>query len=125
MVGRLMLVAPSPTPSRYPTPSLGRVETEGGTFVFRGVPEHVLESGGENDRLAAGVDYRGATPEAALLHWLYLSDSPRSRMSNPPLDLDPGALDSRKLERLAREMRLDASLTVWRQRVPVARGMTR
>ena len=59
-----------PLSSRYTTPSLGRVATEGGTFVFRGVPEHVLETGAENDRLVAGVDYRRATPEAALLHWL-------------------------------------------------------
>ena len=90
-----------PLSSRYTTPSLGRVETEGGTFVFRGVPERVLETGAESDRLVAGVDYRRATPEAALLHWLYLSGSPRSRMSAPPLDLDLGALDLKRLKRLA------------------------
>jgi hypothetical protein len=105
-----------PLSSRYTTPSLGRVETEGGTFVFRGLPEPVLESGAENDRLVAGVDYRRATPEAALLHWLYLSGSPRSRMSTPPLDLDLGALDSKRLKRLAIGMRLDANLTIWRDR---------
>ena len=105
-----------PLSSRYTTPSLGRVETEGGTFVFRGVPEHVLETGAENDRLVAGVDYRRATPEAALLHWLYLSNSPRSRMSTPPLDLDLGELDLKRLRRLAIGMRLDANLTTWRDR---------
>lgn len=105
-----------PLSSRYTTPSLGRVATEGGTFVFRGVPEHVLETGAENDRLVAGVDYRRATPEAALLHWLYLSSSPRSRMSSPPLDLDLGELDSKRLRRLASGMRLDANLTTWRNR---------
>ena len=105
-----------PLSSRYTTPSLGRVETEGGTFVFRGVPEHVLETGAENDRLVAGVDYRRATPEAALLHWLYLSSSPRSRMSAPPLDLDLGELDLKRLRRLAIGMRLDANLTTWRDR---------
>ena len=105
-----------PLSSRYTTPSLGRVETEGGTFVFRGVPEHVLETGAENDRLVAGVDYRRATPEAALLHWLYLSRSPRSRMSTPPLDLELGELDLKRLRRLAIGMRLDANLTTWRER---------
>jgi hypothetical protein len=105
-----------PLSSRYTTPSLGRVETEGGTFVFRGVPEHVLETGAENDRLVAAVDYRRATPEAALLHWLYLSSSPRSRMSTPPLDLDLGELDLKRLRRLAIGMRLDANLTTWRER---------
>ena len=68
------------------------------------------------DRLVAGVDYRRATPEAALLHWLYLSVSPRSRMSPPPLDLDLGALDLKRLERLADGMRLDANLAIWRDR---------
>jgi hypothetical protein len=57
-----------PLSSRYTTPSLGRVETGGGTFVFRGVPERVLETGPEYDRLVTGIEYRRATPEAALLH---------------------------------------------------------
>jgi hypothetical protein len=105
-----------PLSSRYTTPSLGRVETAGGTFVFRGVPERVLESGAERDRLVARVDYRRATPEAALLHWLYLSSSPRSRMSAPPLDLDLGSLDSKRLKRLASAMHLDKNLTSWRVR---------
>jgi hypothetical protein len=105
-----------PLSSRYTTPSLGRVETGGGTFVFRGVPERVLETGAERDRLVTGVDYRRATPEAALLHWLYLSASPRSRMSVPPLDLDLGALDSKRLERLAMAMHLEEGLALWRER---------
>jgi hypothetical protein len=105
-----------PLSSRYTTPSLGRVETAGGTFVFRGVPERTLETGLESDRLAGGVDYRRATPEAALLHWLYLSASPRSRMSAPPLDLDLGALDLKRLKRLASGMYLDENLAIWRER---------
>jgi hypothetical protein len=102
-----------PLSSRYTTPSLGRVETAGGTFVFRGVPERVLETGNESDRLVSGADYRRATPEAALLHWLYLSESPRSRMSPPPLDLDLGALNAKRLNRLAVGMNLSANLTAW------------
>lgn len=105
-----------PLSSRYTTPSLGRVETGGGTFVFRGISERILETGVERDRLVIGVDYRRATPEAALLHWLYLSGSPRSRMSAPPLDLDLGALDLKRLKRLATGMHLDANLTIWRDR---------
>jgi hypothetical protein len=105
-----------PLSSRYTTPSLGRVETGGGTFVFRGISERILEVGAERDRLVTGVDYRRATPEAALLHWLYLSRSPRSRMSTPPLDLDLGALDLKRLTRLATGMRLDTNLTIWRDR---------
>jgi hypothetical protein len=103
-----------PLSPRYTTPSLGRVETGGGTFVFRGMPERVLEAGAERDRLTTGVDYRRATPEAALLHWLYLSCSPRSRMSVPPLDLDLGALDLKRLKRLAMATQLEERLTIWR-----------
>jgi hypothetical protein len=102
-----------PLSSRYATPSLGRVVTAGGTFVFRGVPERVLETGAEADRLVAGVDYRRATPEAALLHWLYLSESPRSRMSAPPLDLELSALNAKRLDRLAVGMHLEANLAAW------------
>jgi len=105
-----------PLSSRYTTPSLGRAETAGGTFVFHGVPERVLESGVEHDRLVTGAGYRRATPEAALLHWLYLSSSPRSRMSAPPLDLDLGALDSKRLKRLASATHLDTNLASWRAR---------
>lgn len=105
-----------PLSSRYTTPSLGRVETQGGTFVFRGMPERVLEAGAENDRLVTGVDYRRATPEAALLHWLYLSSSPRSRMSTPPLDLDLGELNLKRLNRLATAMQLDSNLYSWSAR---------
>ena len=105
-----------PLSSRYTTPSLGRIETGAGTFLFRGMPERVLEAGAERDRLAAGLDYRRATPEAALLHWLYLSCSPRSRMSAPPLDLDLGALELKRLRRLAIAMRLDKNLAIWYER---------
>lgn len=105
-----------PLAARYTTPSLGRVETGGGIFVFRGMPERVLEAGAESDRLTSGVDYRRATPEAALLHWLYFFCSPRSRMSLPPLDLDIAELDSRRLRRLAKAMGLDEALKSWLDR---------
>ena len=103
-----------PLSRRYATPSLGKLETAGGTFVFRGLPERLLEAGREQDRLVTGVPYRRATPEAALLHWLYLSHSPRSRMSPPPSDLEVGALASRKLQRLANAMDLGEQLESWR-----------
>jgi hypothetical protein len=105
-----------PFSSRYTTPSLGRVETQSGIFVFRGVPERVLEAGAESDRLVSGGGYRRATPEASLLHWLYLSESPRSHMSVPPLDLDLGELDLKRLTRLAVAMHLDTVLSNWRKR---------
>jgi hypothetical protein len=105
-----------PLSHRYTTPSLGRVESAAGIFVFRGLPEAVLEAGREEDRLVSNTTYRRATPEAALLHWLYLAASPRSRMSPPPLDSDLAALDGRKLERLSQAMRLSETLEGWLSR---------
>jgi hypothetical protein len=102
-----------PLSRRYATPSLGRLEGSAGTFVFRGVPEPLLAAACEEDRLASGFTYRRATAEAALLHWLYLSHSPRSGMSPPPSDLDLSPLDSRRLERLARAMNLSGQLELW------------
>lgn len=102
-----------PFSRRYAIPSLGRLDAAAGTFIFRGLPERVLEAGHEDDRLVSGISYRRATPEAALLHWLYLSNSPRSRMSAPPSDLESRSLDSRKLKRLARAMGLSEQLESW------------
>lgn len=61
--------------------------------------------------LHAGPALRSS--EAALLHWLYLSHSPRSRMSPPPSDLELGSLDARRLRRLARSMVLSEPLESW------------
>jgi hypothetical protein len=105
-----------PLSPRYTTPSLGRVETAAGTFVFRGISESVLESGREDDRLVPGMTYRRATPEAALLHWLCLANSPRSNLSTPPLDIDVDVLDGGKLKRLARAMKAESLLEEWRIR---------
>lgn len=77
------------------------------------MPESILEAGREADRLTSDVTYRRATPEAALLHWLYFSESPRSGMSSPPIDINLDSLDRRRIERLASAMRLDAPLRSW------------
>jgi hypothetical protein len=106
-----------PLSSRYTTPSLGRLETAAGTFVFRGMPESVLDAGREDDRLVSGITYRRATPEAALMHWLYLSNSPRSTLSEPPLDVDLDALDRGRLRRLSRAMNIYDLLEEWSLRV--------
>jgi hypothetical protein len=106
-----------PLSRRYTTPSLGRLEAAAGVFVFRGLPEVVLEAAGEEDRLVAGTTYRRATPEAALLHWLYLFKSPRSRMSEPPPDLDMAMLNVQRLRRLSREMRMFELLEQWLTRI--------
>jgi len=45
--------------------------------------------------------------------WLYLSASPRSRMSASSMDLDIAELDLRKLRRLAKAMNLEEGSKVW------------
>ena len=55
-------------------------------------------------------DYPRTTPEKALLDWIYLGASPRSRMTRPPYDLDTGLLNGRRLRRLARKMGLSTHL---------------
>jgi hypothetical protein len=114
-----------PLSRRYTTPSLGRLETAAGIFVFRGLPEAVLEAGREEDRLVSGATYRRSTPEAALLHWLYLSNSPRSRMSPPPLDIDLTALRVQPLTRLSRAMHLSKALETWLDRARAASAVER
>lgn len=113
-----------PLSRRYTTPSLGQQETAAGVFVFRGLPEALLEAGREADRLESGVTYRRATPEAALLHWLYLSNSPRSRMSPPPLDVDWSALSMPRLSRVAAVMRLSDVLEKWLDRAREANSVS-
>lgn len=102
-----------PLSRRYTTPSLGRLETAAGIFVFRGMPEATIEAGREEDRLVHDATYRRATPEAALLHWLYLSNSPRSGMSAPPMDADLAALKTQRLRRLSTAMNLSEPLERW------------
>jgi hypothetical protein len=74
--------------------------------------------------IASGIEYRfhamparfldvlypRATPEKGLLDWIYLGDSPRTKLAPPPLDLDVDRLDTRRLKRLAEEMKLSKHL---------------
>ena len=56
------------------------------------------------------VLYPRATPEKALLDWIYLGDSPRTKLAPPPLDIDLERLDKRRLKRLADRMKLSKHL---------------
>ena len=48
-----------------------------------------------------------------MLDWLYLGDSPNSRMTRPPKDLELQALNTPRLRRLAGAMRMTDSLDRW------------
>jgi hypothetical protein len=58
-------------------------------------------------------DYPRGTPEKALLDWIYLGASERSRMTRPLMDLDVGALNKPRLKRLAKSMHLELQLQDW------------
>lgn len=97
----------------HPPPSLGRVRTRIATFHFFGLPRAILEAGTEDDRLEppGRHEHARATPEKALLDWLYLAESPRSRRRLPPAhDLDFGLLDTSRLRRLANAANLTQAL---------------
>lgn len=92
-------------PGQLP-PTLGPRTTAAGVFVFRGIPAHILEAGEEDDRLDVLVrPFPGgmpiATPEKALIDWIYLGASGRSNIPLPPVhDIDIDMLDRDRLDRL-------------------------
>lgn len=94
-----------PLDAGAPPPKLGRQTTRVGTFQFHGIPRRTLEAGDPDDRLEFGEtrEHARATPEKALVDWLYLAASPHSRRTAPPRDdLDLDLLDRPRLQRLAR-----------------------
>lgn len=101
-----------------PPPKLGRRETRAGYLHFFGLPRRILEAGDPEDRLERThlpvLDHVRVTPEKALLDWLYLAHSPRSRRTLPPRgDIDVTLLDRARLKRLGRAMGLMPTLETW------------
>ncbi|MGA9855688.1 MAG: hypothetical protein WBR29_10470 [Gammaproteobacteria bacterium] len=99
-----------------PPPKLGRRATQAGIIQFFGLPRRILEAGRPDDRLESTMqrDHVRATPEKALLDWLYLANSPRSRRTLPPKgDMDIDLLDRARLKRLAAAMELSDALSMW------------
>jgi hypothetical protein len=93
-----------PLDSESTLPHLGRCSTKAGTLHFYGMPRRILEAGKPRDRLEPEDRYEHAraTPEKALMDWLYLAQSPRSNRTPPPRnDIDISLLTIRRLRRLA------------------------
>lgn len=84
-------------------------------FRFHAMPARLLDerAGRSTDRLDANVAYLRATPEKALLDWIHLGASPRTRLAGPPFDIDIDLLDLRRLTRLAKEMELESELRAY------------
>jgi hypothetical protein len=88
------------------------VVAHGVEYRFHVMPARLLddETGSLEDRMDLDVLYPRATPEKALLDWLYLGDSPRTKLASPALDIDLERLDKRRLKRLADRMKLSRQL---------------
>ena len=87
-------------------------------FRFHSMPARLLDerAGQFEDRMDLDVKYRRATPEKALLDWLYLGESRYSRIAGPPLDVEIERLSGSRLRRLARSMELTEQLKTWQAR---------
>lgn len=81
-------------------------------FRFHAMPVRLLNevAGALEDRMDLDVTYARATLEKALLDWIYLGASPRTRLSGPPLDIDIDRIDGGRLSRLATRMNLKSEL---------------
>jgi hypothetical protein len=72
------------------------------------------ERAGElEDRMDLDFKYPRATPEKALLDWIYLGASARTKIAGPPFDIDAGRLKKARLQRLARAMGLQSKLKMY------------
>ncbi len=87
-------------------------------FRFHAMPVRLLDenAGKLEDRMDFDVHYPRATLEKALLDWIYLGASRRTRVAGPPLDIDLDRLDRARLARLARCMELVVALKDYVQR---------
>lgn len=86
-----------------------------GTFRFYSMKADLVDeaAGKLEDVFDLRFNYRRATPEKALLDWIYLGYSHRSRLAPPPLDLDAGELSKLRLHRLAKGMGISHLLEAW------------
>jgi hypothetical protein len=106
-----------PTEASWPNPQISDRKTDAGIFRFFAMPAHLVDerAGALDDIRDLRFDYPRTSSEKALLDWIYLGASSRSRMTRPPFDLDFEALDSRRLRRLSKRMGMLELLDTWRE----------
>lgn len=100
------------------SPSVRPVKAHRAEFRFHAMPARLLDAraGDLEDRMDLDAKYPRATPDKALLDWIYLGASPRTKIAGPPLDIDAKRLDTPRLGRLAKAMRLTAQLKIYLER---------
>lgn len=106
-----------PTDPSWTNPQVGERRTQAATFRFFAMPARIVMDDAavrlREDVRDQRFDYPRATPEKALLDWIYLGASVRSRMTRPPFDIDLTLLNKKRLLRVARHMAIEADLTRW------------
>jgi hypothetical protein len=87
-------------------PSVRRVRAERIEFRFHAMPARFLDAhaGELEDRMDLDFKYLRATPEKALLDWIYLGTSEHTKIAAPPFDIDATRLNKGRLQRLAKAM---------------------
>ena len=97
-------------------PKVGEQLTSSSSFRFYGMPQHVMlaGSGRIEDVQDLAYGYPRATPERALMDWIYLGSSVRSRLPLPPPDIDLREMSLTRLSRLARAMGTQDAWANWR-----------
>lgn len=98
------------------------VETPLGNLWFFRMPEEavICPDLPRSDVLVQDVSYPMATPEKALLDWIYMGNSPRINAAHglggfPPLDIDINVMDKRRLKRIAESMGMVDLLKEWQE----------
>jgi hypothetical protein len=100
----------------WPNPQISDRQTDAAPFRFFAMPAALVDerAGAFNDIRDSRFDYPRTTPEKALLDWIYLGASKRSRMTRPPFDMELDLLDNRRLRRLAKNMGMVEAFELWR-----------
>ena len=96
-------------------PKVGERETHAAPFRFYAMPARLIEAGSKHldDVQDLRYGYPRATPERALLDWIYLGSSVRSRLPLPPLDISLRGMSLTRLKRLAKAMGIDEEWKQW------------
>ena len=102
-----------PTDPGWPNPNVADRVTKSGTFRFFAMPRSLVDAGKPEDARDMRFDYPRTSPEKALLDWIFLGASARSRMTRPPFDLEVASLNMPRLRRLAKAMQITALLDAW------------
>ena len=104
-----------PQVSGMAPPKVGARITPAAPFRFHALPLAVLHAGAKRieDVQDLRFDYPRATPERALLDWIYLGASPRSHLPLPPADVNLSGMDQRRLTRLSRAMGIEEAWSAW------------